>query len=79
MHGLAMTKRQIEDECRRLAPDFRVGPEVVNGRECIAARCTFGGEDVLVAVPLGSWGRATVESTVLNNMLASLRRRAAKN
>lgn len=74
-----MTKKQIEAECRRLAPDFRVGPENVNGRDCIAARYTYDGEPVLVAVPIGSWGRAMVESTVLNNALESLRKRAKQN
>lgn len=74
-----MTKKQIVDECKRLAPDFRFGPEPHGGRDCIVARGTVNAREVLVAVPLGSWGRASVESTVLNNVLASLRERAKAN
>jgi hypothetical protein len=74
-----VTKKQMEAECKRLAPDFRIGPEPHQGRECIVARGTVNAREVLVAIPLGAWGRASVETTALLHALTSLRERARAN
>lgn len=70
-----MTKKQMLAECRRLAPDFSLSLETVAPHgPCVVARATVGGKTHELSNALGAWGRARVETLVLESALASLRR-----
>jgi hypothetical protein len=70
-----VTKKQMLAECRRLAPDFKMTLETVQGSgPCVVARCTIDGKVHELAHALGAWGRARVETSVLGGCLGSLRK-----
>ncbi len=72
-----MTKRQMLEACRRLAPDFALTFDSPNGAPRVTARCTLHGEPLEIAHPIGPLGRAAVETKVLDGVFARLRRDAA--
>lgn len=72
-----MTKKQMLEECRRLAPDFSMKLVTIKGEPCIFATCTVGGKPLELSNTIGGWPRAKIEASVLDACLRSLRRQQA--
>ena len=73
-----MTKKQMQAECLRLAPDFRMVFERAGETDTVVARFTDrpGLPPLAIAMTLGPQGRAAVESQLLRASLGRLRQSA---
>lgn len=72
-----MTKKQMLDECKRLAPDFAMKLAKHKGADIIATTCTIDGKPHELSHAIGGWPRSKVELLVLETALRSLRARRA--
>ena len=70
-----MTKKQMADECRRLAPDFAMRFERPSDVDTVTARCTTPDGPLVLSMTVGGLGRAAVETRLLEAALGRLRGR----